>query len=217
VEIASLVLEYLKTLLSLPVVGGAVALIFFGVFKEDIKALMLRVASINLPGGIGVTTSQADQEGLDRAIGKKEPPVPTEQLVNLPAQLNPRAVEDLVRAERAAAALWEYRYLNYYLVQGPQRVLDWLAGLPNPASLRFYDSFWLPLIPSAIERQSIINALQQHNLVALHDDLIEVTPKGHEYLQWRGPLPPLVPYPMPSSTATRAIGRALAAKPLDKK
>ena len=49
------------------------------------------------------------------------------------------------------------------------------------------------MIPSANERQAIINALQMHHLVIREEysDMIRVTPKGREYQEWRGTLPPL--------------------------
>ena len=71
--------------------------------------------------------------------------------------------------------------------------LDWLIGLTQPTTYAFYDSVFLPIIPSANERQAIITALQMHHLV-MHDEVsnvITVTPKGREYQEWRGVLPPL--------------------------
>jgi hypothetical protein len=55
--------------------------------------------------------------------------------------------------------------------------------------MSLYDSVWLPLIPSAEERRAIITALQAHYLILVQNELVEVTPKGREYIAWRGPLP----------------------------
>jgi len=52
-----------------------------------------------------------------------------------------------------------------------------------------YDTYWTPLIVSAEERDAIMTALQAHHLIQIKEDLIEVTPKGREYISWRGPLP----------------------------
>ena len=93
-------------------------------------------------------------------------------------------------AERARATLWEYRYLNYFLVPRTQHLLTWLAGLPSRTTVSFFHSAWLPLIPDPNERQAIITALHAHELVAISEELIEVTPKGRDYIQFRGPLPP---------------------------
>ena len=78
-------------------------------------------------------------------------------------------------------------YLNYFLVPQTQRVLDWLPFLSVRTTISMFDSFWMPIIPEANERKAIINALQSHHLIMLTGELIEVTPKGKEYIKWRGP------------------------------
>lgn len=88
--------------------------------------------------------------------------------------------------------MWEYRYLNYYLARGTQLVLDWLIDLPQPTTFSHYDTHWLPIIPSANERQAIITALENHHLIIRDTtDMITVSPKGIEYQEWRGELLPL--------------------------
>jgi hypothetical protein len=111
-----------------------------------------------------------------------------------------RAIEEMFRAERAKAYLWEYRYLDHFYVLKTQWVLDWLASLPQRTTFGVHDAFWMPMIPDVQERRTIINVLQAHHIIFRDagTDLIEVTPKGREYIEWRGPVPP-----PPQSTATR--------------
>jgi hypothetical protein len=190
VQLAQLILEYIKSILSAPVIAGAVAFAVLALFRNDIKALLVRIAKIRLPGGTEVSTSQitkteeaAENKPLDKPPPPAEPPA-------LPPSLDPREleqVEQLLDAERARAYLWEYRYLNFFLVYHTQQVLDWFASLPSGTSASLFDSVWFPLIPSAGERQAIINALQAHHLIQLRGDHVEVTPKGREYIAWRGP------------------------------
>jgi hypothetical protein len=193
--IAALVLEYLKALLSPQGVGGVVALVFLSRFQDDIRALMRRVASIKLPGGAEVSAPQLERAESEKTGAKEPPALPAGTAPALPEGLHLTPEQAIVvgeafRAERAKAYLWEYRYLNYFLVLNTQRVLDWLAGLKERTTYSMYDSWWLPIIPSANERRAIINALEAHHLVILHEgELIEVTPKGREYIAWRGPLP----------------------------
>ena len=185
------VLEYFKVFLSPQVFAGAVAFVFLSLFRDDIKALFLRIAKIRFPGGAELSTPQAAK--IEEGPEKKEPPaLPPSDEPKLPASLDQpelKAVRELFDAERARAYLWEYRYLNYYLVPHTQRVLEWLASLESRTSTQLYDTMWLPLIPSPQERQAILSALQAHYLIMIDKDLIEVTPKGREYIQWRGPLP----------------------------
>jgi len=176
-----------------PVLFSVVALIFFSLFKEDIKALILRIAKIKLPGGAEVSTPQADQPAIE---GEKKAPIIKNDVVvvGLPndlTQQQKQSVEQLIRSHIATAYIWEYRYLNYFLVRVTQQVLDWLSGLPQATTYAHYDSVWLPIIPSANERQVVINALDAHHIIQTDaTGMISVTPKGREYLEWRGILPP---------------------------
>jgi hypothetical protein len=191
-EIATLVLEYLKVLLSPQIVIGGLGLVFLLMFREDIKALLLRVAKIKFPGGTEVSTSQSERQSNEEKIEQKPPPAPEAPITGLPTDLPPAqrlAVENILKAERATSYLWEYRYLNYFLVYSTQTVLNWLISLSQLTTYSHYDATWLLLIPSANERGAIINALQAHHLIQVNDGVIQVTPKGIEYQQWRGELP----------------------------
>ena len=190
---AELILEYLKVILSGPVIFGAIAAVFFFKFSEDIKALILRVAKIRLPGGAEVSTPQSSRlpEGEDKA----PPEQPDEDVQGLPLGLTTdqhATVEQLIQSHRANAYMWEYRYLNYYLARDTQIVLDWLGGLDVPVTFAHFDTHWLPLIPSAGERQAIIQALESHHLVYMDSQttMIRISEKGQEYREWRGEVPP---------------------------
>ena len=192
-EISKHILEYLQLLLSPQIVIGAVTVTFLLLFREDIKALLLRIAKIKLPGGAEVSTPQSEQQA-EEETQEKPAPTPDTSVSGLPSGLTAEqrtTVENMLKAERATSYLWEYRYLNHYLVYGTQRVLDWIISLGQPTTYSHYDATWLPLIPSSNERNAILNALQQHHLIQESDGAITVTPKGIEYQQWRGELPPL--------------------------
>jgi len=192
-DTAHLVLEYLKVFLAAPFMAATVVVIAFFLFKEDIKGLLRRIAKIKLPGGSEFSTSQIEKANEELPSRGQKPPANPPDQQGLPQNLSitpeqQQAVRQFLDAERANARLWEYRYLNYFLARSSQRVLDWLASLTTRTTVAFLDTYWLPLIPNAEERRAIVNALQAHYLILIDSGLIEVTPKGREYLQWRGPL-----------------------------
>jgi hypothetical protein len=194
--VAIMVLEYLKVILTWPVLSTLVSLVFILLFREDLKALILRIAKIKLPGGTEIDTPQSARLATeDKKPAPQAGPQVQQAISDLPSNLTPEQrtdVEALLRSSIANSYLWEYRYLNYFLARSTQVLLDWLVGLQSPTTYALYDSFWLPLIPSANERQAMIAALLAHHLI--HQDssgLIRVNPKGKEYQQWRGALPPL--------------------------
>lgn len=199
-----MVLEYLRVLLSAPPMIAAVAIMFFILFREDIKALLLRIASIRFPGGTELLTTQSQRQEREAQQAQKPAPAveaPDVEILDLAPQQR-QVIENIIKSERANAFLWEYRYLNFFLVRGTQVVLDWLASVPQPVSIHFASSYWLPVIPRAEERTAILNALMAHHLVKLNGEAIEVTSKGREYLAWRGPLPQLPPTSASSGPAS---------------
>ena len=191
-EKATLILAYLEVVLSGPPLSAIVVLILVYKFAEDIRGLLLRIARIRLPGGAEVDTPQSRSTAEeDPATRPKVEEVPVQ---GVPSDLRPEqreAMERLVRSHIATAYLWEYRYLNYFLARGTQFVLDWLVQLPEAITYTQYDAFLLPRVPSAQERQAIINALQAHHLIQYDTStgVIAITPKGQEYHEWRGPMP----------------------------
>lgn len=193
-ECARIVLEYLRVFLSGQAIAGAVAINFIFLFKVQIGNLIDRIKELNFPGG-GLKTSQLGREKLELpSKGQKPESLPAEEpstnVTVASPQPNVEKLQKQVNAERARAYLWEYRYLNYYLARGTQEILDWFAGLQTNTTVSLFDTIWLPAIPSAQERRAIIGALQAHWLIVITGDVIEVSPKGREYLAWRGPLPP---------------------------
>ena len=168
-DIARLVLEYFRVIASWPVAILVLGVVVLVKFKIPITALIDRIASIRLPGGSELMTPQPA-------------PIATDQD-------SPTADAAALASERERGYLWEYRYLNQFLVPATQTVLDWLTNRPSPPSYATYDSWLLPVVPNPSERGAIINALSTHHLIQLdHNQLISVTQKGLEYLQFRGPL-----------------------------
>ncbi|MBI1337578.1 MAG: hypothetical protein GC164_11515 [Phycisphaera sp.] len=195
-DIAAIILDYLRVLFSWPVVTGVIAISAICLFKSDIKLLMSRIAKIRFPGGSELSTSQLERTKEEKTESERPevPQVEANQPVPLPADLEftqqqLEAVRQLYLNERANAYLWEYRYLNYFLAYQTQQVLDWLVPMSAPISRSLFDNIWTPYIPIVQERDAIINALQAHYLIGMDSGLISVTPKGQEYHQWRGPLP----------------------------
>ncbi len=198
-----LLLEYLRVLLSGPTVAGLVALAFFFAFRDDIRKLMARIATFK-GAGVEVTTTQQEralEAGLAPAAApsSSQQPPDTPPGLHLPPQEQER-LRDFIRTERDRATLWEYRFLNLYLVPGTQLVLDWIAHEPGGrTTVKMFDAIWRHDIPALQERAAVLNALREHTLVNIQGALIELTDKGREYLQWRGAYRPPVPAaPMPT-------------------
>ena len=194
--VAEIILAYLQVLLSGPVIAGGVATLFLCKFRGSISALIDRIAGIKLPGGSEVLTPR--QLVPDTSSDSDIVPGDTVEEVGLPEGITlstdqQAEIVQLVQSERANAYLWEYRYLNHYLVRGTQATLDWIAEARGAVSLSLVDSQLQTSIPEARERTAILSALESHRLIVASGNTIQVTAKGREYLGWRGPLPPSIP------------------------
>lgn len=132
-EVAKLVLEYLKVVLSPQAVVGGIAVVFFLMFREDIKALMRRIAKIKFPGGGEVSTSQLERASEESPAGQTPPPAPPggvplpEGLSLTPEQV--RAIREAFDAERARAVFGNIATLTISLYRRHREC--WIGWLPS--------------------------------------------------------------------------------------
>lgn len=84
--IASLVLDYLKIVLSAPPITGGIALAFLVLFRAQIRTLIGRTAKIRFPGG-ELSTSQIERSAEEIAENPREPPRALPEPPRLPADL----------------------------------------------------------------------------------------------------------------------------------
>ena len=169
----ALILDYLRVAASWPIIVFVLGCIVLVKFTNPITALIHRIVSIRLPGGSEVMTQQPPE-----AITTKD---------------GPQAADPAPASANELARLWEYRYLNYFLVPKTQGVLDWLCERPG-LTVETYDASLLPFVPNPVERSVMINVLTAHHLVAVdNNQTISVTEKGREYRTFRGPITPSAP------------------------
>jgi hypothetical protein len=191
-EVANLILEYIKALLSAPAIFGLAFISFIFCFKSNLKQLIDRIASITLPGGGEISMSQMERVAKAQEATLNPPPdlSASNELSKITLSASDqKIIKEVFEAERARSALWEYRYLNLFLVRATQDVLDWLIALKTPPTIMFANDWWQPMVPDPNERRAIFEALRMHSLIDVQNNQIIVTPKGKEYAQWRGELP----------------------------
>ena len=174
-------MELLKLLLSTQVISGGIILYFLLTYKNNLKKLFSSISSIKLPGGTELSTQQSYlEENINLVLPDKK--------LDSDDNYNKEQLEKMYNTERARAYLWEYKYLNFFLVRNSQNILDWFYKLEKGTTYSLYDSTWLTAIPSPTERGAIINALINHHLIVKEDEIISISEKGKEYIEWRGVL-----------------------------
>lgn len=185
-----LALEVLRVIVSWPVAIVVVAFLF----RAELRGLIIRIRSVSVSG------MQIQLPQLPEGPAAGAPPNPPPPQLPAGLQLTAAQQQELIQvfqAERAAARLWEYRYLNHFLARGTQVVLTWLVGLQQATTVNAVEAYWIPIIHDPGQRGIIMNVLHTHNLIQIDGQVIRVTDKGREYAQWRGPLHPPPPVPTP--------------------
>ncbi|CAJ9529009.1 Uncharacterised protein [Burkholderia pseudomallei] len=182
-----LVLEFVKVFLSWPPIVGLAIIVGARYFRTELRNLINRVSSFKILGQ-ELVTQQAKLEGEAPADGNLPTPddgAIQQELQNLEITPEQQAqIKAVFDAERAAARMWEYRYLNYFFADSTQDVLEWLGGFENGTTFDAYETYWMHRIYIANERRAVINALQMHQCIHIDGPTIRITEKGREYAQW---------------------------------
>jgi hypothetical protein len=186
---STLTLEYFKVFLSWPVVVGVSGIAAMIFYRKELRGLINRIGSVKV-AGFEFGTSQEAKTGEDASDIPAEPvavdePVPPEVANVQLAPAEKAQLEAAFQGERAAARMWEYRFLNYFFAPSTQNVLDWFVNVPVPATT--YDAFdaaFINIYPSRVERAAILSALERHACIVEQGQSVSVTDKGREYANW---------------------------------
>lgn len=181
-------IEFAKILLSWPTVTVTIVIFVSVYFYDQLSSMFERISSLKLPG----TELSLSQQILDEAKPSEGPKaLPNPPLPDPPMQpgliLDDNLVSQLRSAwnqEKQACILWEYRYLNWFLVFNTQKILDWAIRINTATSIDNYNAVWSPLVPVSNQRIAILSALESHSLIAINGDFILVTDKGKDYAAW---------------------------------
>lgn len=205
-EVAKLVLEYLKVVLAWPVVGLICFLLFVLLFKAAIRNLIDRIKKI-----YGVEVGQKEQkealapnEADDKIANSLEQggvTLTTEQLQALEAEFNKltettnqqteeiQNKDELIKYAIQRAELYEFAYLQRVLVANTQLALLWFYAQPMHSSTKenFMHSYKLPeqISDQEGEKEAMMNALIVYELIdsKVNPALFAVTQKGERFLK----------------------------------
>lgn len=174
-EVARIVLDFVRAVLSPQVIAGAVAAALLLLFKQDLRKLLARMVMLKI-GRAQVSLSQAE-------ISRREPDLPTPPPAaapEVPEHPSREQVLNTLAVYQRMARMWEFRYLNHFLVPDTQWVLDWCATT-SEASVQTLGLVYEPA-------DAALDALFKHRLIEQEGDAIHATDKGREYIKFRGPI-----------------------------
>ena len=190
-------MEWLKIILSWPVIVAGIAITLFYRYDDEIRSLMRRISNAESVEFSGIKLGKL-QSAINAVEDKDKPPpadlelpAPPPSAPNTPVpdgsvvltQEEWKQVLDMIQSQSSTSAYWEYRYLNYFLVWNTQRTLDWLIVQNRAVTASEVDALLHSLAVN--ERKAILDALASHHLISIDGALISITDKGRSYVEWR--------------------------------
>ena len=88
---------------------------------------------------------------------------------------------------RRHAEWWEFRLLQHRLVDATRYTLWWLHNNGGHTARSLYDSDLGIVGIDKSERDARLRALEEHHLIHVGEEMIDVTNKGRRYLNWVQP------------------------------
>lgn len=199
----SLILEFCKVILAWPVCTVLIILFLSIYFKDPITKWLSR---LKIEYGGATLTSQQPTE-ISSGANLPSPSVPkadtNDEFVRSLETKNIDELKELIVQWRANAYIWEYQYLNRFLVYNSRKVLCWFYDINRSLNIELVDAFWKTQIPDTDELGAILTALKNHYLVEFYSGQISITPKGREYIEHFGRVP-IVPATLSSEAAKEA-------------
>lgn len=208
-----MVLEFLVVFISWPFVALVLGLSFGFGFRAQIKQFLNNVASVRLPGGTEITTSQPPPPKSE-TVEDPAPPEPAEGVITLNeeqlaairshieglAKEAANAVQEkdsivetaikLIEERDRDKKYWWFMYLSHFLVPNSKHVLRWFAFQPSPPTKEFYSEFWKPVIPESKERETIVMVLLHHGLIKSDGPVLNLSHDGRDFLLFIGAFAP---------------------------
>jgi len=183
-NINQIILEYLSILLSWPLLVFILGIVFLFKFSNSIKTFLENLRSLKA-GPFEFSQQQKPPEEIEKKIEDKlEESGITLEKEDKEFQISQQ--QEVIRYWVERAKLYEFLYLNLYLVPNSKTALLWFI---NPSTKdNFIYSFILPpqIVNQKEEKEAIFNALLSNGLIEQDGILFKISEKGKRFLKFLG-------------------------------
>lgn len=177
-------IEVVRIITSWQMVLLAIVVITYQKFEEPIKQLIPKL-SVRANWKDFAITAESQRSAV--RIEEATPPTPeVDQSQPKAAEIPTQELQDAATSWRLAAYVWEYRYLNFFLKGNTQRALNILYTFSQPIPLSLASNLVAQYAPDPNEQKAVLDAMTAHHLVQIQGETISLTPKGREYVEFRG-------------------------------
>jgi len=199
--INQIILEYLRIILSWPLLIFILLIIFLFKFANSIKVFLENLRLLKA-GPFEFSQQQEPPEEIEKKIEDKLEEsgitLTKEQLKQIEETLETLSREkenkesqifkqqEVIRYWAERAELYEFLYLNLYLVYNSKLALRWFI---NPSTKdNFIYSFPLPpqIVNQITEKEAIFNALLSNGLIEQDGLVFKISEKGKRFLKFLG-------------------------------
>jgi hypothetical protein len=203
-----LIKSYLETFLSWPVIVLIISLMFIVKFSDSIKIFIENIKSFKV-GPVETSQNQrtSTPQDIEREVvenlEEKGITFTQEQLGNIEQHIDnlsnqvqvatteSQNKDEMIKYLAERAELFEFAYLNYYLVFNTKQTLLWFNNIPLKTSTKenfLYGCFLQIQVPNIIaEKEAIFSTLLVNNLLQITDQqTYKITEKGERFLKYVG-------------------------------
>ncbi len=170
-------IEFMKIFASWPVI----TCVLFFIFKRPISDLILKLSSVTAKYK-DTSVKIESQKGIeDLKIPYNEADILSK---TADRKLDDEELKDIIQTLIKGNKLWEFKYLDYFLVPTTKETLH--CFYRSKESISYYDNSKFPPRISMKEKNIIISVLLKHDLVKLENTskgLFSITDKGREYIE----------------------------------
>lgn len=145
-----------------------------------LKNLKVEYGSATLSSAQSLETTQRDRQD---PLVKQENPKDSHGYLQLITTDDPAKLKQIILNWRENAYLWEYKYLNHFLVPHTKDALFWLYK-HGATNFETYSNLYATLIPDLSERSAVLTALESHFLILpIENGILQISEKGKEYTE----------------------------------
>jgi hypothetical protein len=189
-DASSVLLDYIKVVLSWPVAILILGLILFTRFHDAVDSLIRNVKSVKLPGGSKIQTWAAPAVGAGTTPPREGRTITGSATATGRGTATAKAEVIKAGASSGAEALsdelrWKFSYLANFFVPNTKRVLLWFHEKGELDRVD-YHAFWSSLIPGLDQATVILGVLLQYGMLKDERGTLRMTDEGSKFLHFIG-------------------------------
>jgi hypothetical protein len=183
--IVNLVPKYLSLLLTWPVLGFILGIIFITKFSENIKKF-LSENRVKKVGGVEFEEQQKPEDPIAEELEEKN----EEKRQELDSKLSELTTEienkdKIIEINKQIAEANRFAYLNLFFVVTTKMVLKWFYDSKNSLITKdVYNTTYSQVILDVAQREVILDVLKTNGMIVEENFIYKITNDGEKFLRY---------------------------------